>query len=87
MEARDLSMGGLRCVSSADFPEMTRLGVTLQLPDQESDAVSDVDVEAVVVRRIEMKSATNDQPRYELALFFTSIDEMAKARLRRYLDS
>ena len=32
MVAKDLSRGGLRCTSSADYPEMTRLAVTLLIP-------------------------------------------------------
>ena len=85
MEARDLSLGGVRCVSSTDFQEMTRLGVTLHLPEDESGAVNAIDVEAVVVRRQEIPSATQSDPRFELALFFTAVDDAAKVRLSRYL--
>lgn len=86
MEAQDLSIGGLRCTSTSDFPEMTRLAVRLQLPLNGNGRVAPVDVEAVVVRRIEMKSTTSDDPRYELALFFTSLDDDAKQRISEFLD-
>ena len=86
MEARALSIGGLRCTSNSDFPEMTRLAVRLQLPMNGDNNIAPVDVEAVVVRRIEMASATQDAPRYELALFFTSLDDDAKRRIDQYLD-
>ena len=48
MTASDLSLGGLYCTSSADFPEMTRLAVTLMLADPHTDEPQPLDVQAVV---------------------------------------
>ena len=55
MVASNLSLGGLYCTSSTDFPEMTRLAVRLLLPagDDEAREPAPVEVEAVVVRRDE----------------------------------
>lgn len=85
MTARNLSLGGLYCTSTADFPEMTRLAVRLLLPlDGESGASEPVDAEAVVVRRQERPSASGTL-RYELALYFTKLEDAARAQLRRFL--
>jgi hypothetical protein len=82
MVASDLSMGGLHCSSSHDYPEMTRLAVRLQLPD--GNRTETLDVEAVVVRRTELAAAAGAS-RFELGLFFTGMTDDAKARLARFL--
>ena len=85
LEARDLSLGGLYCASPTDFPEMTRLGVTLLLPNGNgSGKPMPLDVEAVVVRRTKLPSATGT-PRYELGLYFTQMTDMQRERIARYL--
>jgi len=82
MTASDLSLGGLYCSSSRDYPEMTRLAVRLRLP-AESDGVP-LEVEAVVVRREKRASASGDG-RFELALFFTAMSDTARETLARFL--
>src|SRR5512140_2929416 len=72
MVASDLSLGGLYCSSSVDFPEMTRLSVRLLLPEQRTGAAEPLDVQAVVVRHREVPSPTGSQ-RYELALYFAGM--------------
>lgn len=85
MVTRNLSLGGLRCVSPESYPEMTRLAVRLMIPDGETgNGPEPVDVEAVVVRSLEIPSATRDV-RYELGLFFTSMSDGARERLARFL--
>jgi PilZ domain-containing protein len=79
MTASDLSLGGLYCSSTRDYPEMTRLAVRLRLP---SDAP--IDVEAVVVRR-ERRASVTGEGRYELALFFTGMSDGARETLARFL--
>jgi hypothetical protein len=86
MQAADLSLGGLRCTSTADFPEMTRLAVRLLLPTGGNGQSEPVDVQAVVVRRNEIRSATQDDSRFELALFFTGLEGDARDRITRFLD-
>ncbi len=78
MLASDLSIGGLYCSSSQDYPEMTRLAVRLMLPD---GALS---VEGVVVRRTELTSVAG-APRFELGLFFTGLRDEARERLMSFL--
>ncbi len=78
MTTRDLSMGGLYCTSTADFPEMTRLAVRLMLAEP-------LEVEAVVVRRRPLPSS--GAPRFELALYFPWLSEEQRRRLGRFLES
>ena len=82
MVASDLSLGGLHCSSSRDFPEMTRVAVRLVLPN--GARADTLDVEAVVVRRMELASASGAK-RFELGLFFTGLSDDARARLARFL--
>ena len=82
MVASDLSMGGLLCSSSHDYPEMTRLAVRLLLPNGKQGET--VDIESVVVRRLELPSAAG-AARFELGLFFTELTDEAKAALARFL--
>lgn len=83
MVASDLSLGGVYCASSHDFPEMTRLAVRMLLPN--GTEPEPVDAEAVVVRRKKLRSATGNDSRFELALFFTHVDDSGRERLARYL--
>lgn len=88
MTARDLSLGGLYCTSSADFAEMTRLAVTLMLPPGGGSGEPDpLDVEAVVVRRKEVNGAATGRPLFELALFFHALTEAQRSRLALFLES
>jgi hypothetical protein len=85
MTASDLSLGGLYCTSSADFPEMTRLAVTLMLADPHGQ-LHPLDVQAVVVRRKEVNGAATGRPRFELALFFHALTDAQRSRLASFLD-
>jgi hypothetical protein len=89
MVTDNLSIAGLQCTSSADFPEMTRLAVRLMLPPIHGggNEPEPVDVEAVVVRRADLDPSSAGDPRYQLALFFTGIDDTAKQRLTKFIDS
>ena len=86
MVSTNLSMGGVYCTSSQDYPEMTRLAVRLMLPpsDQPSAEPDPVEVEAVVVRRREVPSSLGPG-RFELALFFTKVEVEVRRRLAVYL--
>ncbi|HXV74849.1 MAG TPA: PilZ domain-containing protein [Candidatus Polarisedimenticolaceae bacterium] len=88
MVTDNLSLAGLQCTSSADFPEMTRLAVRLMLPPIRGggNEVEPVDVEAVVVRRTDLAASSGDA-RYRLALFFTRIDDRSKERLVSFLEA
>ena len=85
--ASNISKGGLFCTSPSDFPEMTRLAVRLVLPDDQrpGHGAEEVDVEAVVVRRREVASVSGE-PRYELGLFFTKVDDGARDTILRLIE-
>ena len=88
MVARNLSLGGLYCTSTTDFPEMTRLAVRLMLPlndPSSGNGTEPVDVEAVVVRR-EANNRSSGRTRYDLALYFTNVDDEIRSQLQRYID-
>ncbi len=84
MVATDLSLGGLYCVSSVDYPEMTRLAVRLDLPEERAGDGNPLDLEAVVVRHRPVASVTGSR-RYEIALFFAKMSDAQRERLARYL--
>ena len=86
MQASDISLGGLRCLSTTDFPEMTKLAVRLELPHERDGRTEPLDVQAVVVRSREIASNTNVVQRYELALFFTGLEDGTRERIARFLD-
>jgi hypothetical protein len=87
MVSRNLSLGGLYCTSTHDFPEMTRLAVRLMLPADGGSpgAVEPADVTAVVVRRRRLEDSSSGAPRVELALLFTSMSDRTRERLARFL--
>ena len=82
MVASDLSLGGLHCSSSRDYPEMTRLAVRLQLP--RGSRIETLEVEAVVVHRLELPSSSGS-PRFELGLYFTGMSEQARETIASFL--
>ena len=86
MVASNLSLGGLRCSSSSDFPEMTRLAVRLLLPVRRGRPETEpVDLEAVVVRREPGEDSASGEPRFELSLFFTKLDDGSRERLAAFI--
>ena len=87
MVASNLSAGGLYCTSSADFAEMTRLAVRLLLPIKRgaNGETETLDLEAVVVRRRELPVHASGETRYELALFFTTIEDHVRQQLVGFL--
>lgn len=84
MRVRNLSVGGLYCTSTVDFPEMTRLEVRLMLPPKggSGSGPAPLDVEAVVVRR-RVVSVDGGAPRFELALLFVRMDDGRRERIAR----
>src|SRR5262245_43387622 len=69
---KDLSTIGLCCTTSARFPEMTLLGIDLQLPGQPQRHA----IQGAVVRCEPVRASKGS---YEVAIFFTLIDAAAKA--------
>ncbi len=83
MQARNLSMGGLFCVSAVGDAPMTRLEGRLLLPALTSGS-EELTVGATVVRRVERPEAPEDE-RWELALLFTGLGDDLRERLEHHL--
>lgn len=83
MVASNLSAGGINCTSSVGYDEMTRLAVRLLLPT--GGKPEPLDAEAVVVRRRALVPEDGGNG-YELALFFTKLEDTDRERIERYLD-
>jgi hypothetical protein len=87
MVTNNLSMAGLHCTSTTDVPEMTRLAVRLLLPSGNGQGLVPIELEAVVVRRVPASAAASGEARFDLALFFTRVDDSAKQHLSSFIQS
>jgi PilZ domain-containing protein len=88
MSTTDLSLGGAHVIASRHFPLMTRVEVTLLLPPEEGieSRPRPVRAEAVIVR-VHPPSANAAIERYEMALFFSHMEQRDRNALARYLSS
>lgn len=88
MSTTDLSLGGAHVVASRHFPLMTRVEVTLLLPPEEGieSGPRPVRAEAVVVR-VHPPMAESSIDRYEMALFFSHMEQRDRNALARYLSA
>ena len=91
LETIDLSAGGLSCTAPAFLPPMTRMAVSLVLPNPRSSAPHDgdghevVNGEAIVVRT-EPAAPVDGAATYRLALFFSRMDDADRMRLHDFLE-
>jgi len=88
MSTTDLSLGGAQVVASRFVPLMTRVEVTLLLPPEEGidSGPRPVRVEAVVVR-IHPPEPNSEIEQYQIALFFSHMEQRDRNALARYLSS
>jgi hypothetical protein len=88
MSTTDLSLGGAHVVATRFFPLMTRVEVTLLLPPEEGieSGPRPVRVEAVVVR-VQPPSAQAGAELYQIAIFFSHMEQRDRNALARYLSS
>jgi hypothetical protein len=82
-ETIDLSVGGFRCTAPAFLPPMTRLAVSLALPEAAGANGHVVKGEAVVVR-IDPPAPAGDRL-YIVALFFSRMEEDDRRILAAFL--
>lgn len=78
----NISLCGAYCRSRYFLPVMTRLGVSLLLP--EGDPPQRLDAEAVVVR-VQPSSESGSEDSYDLALYFTKMRPADQDRLNTFL--
>jgi c-di-GMP-binding flagellar brake protein YcgR len=90
LETIDLSAGGLSCTAPAFLPLMTKMAISLVLPDPHRSSTDDgdghetVSGEAVVVRT-EPADPVDGKATYRVALFFSRMDEADRQRLLDFL--
>ena len=88
MSTTDLSLGGAHVVASRFVPLMTRVEVTLLLPPEEGieSGPRPVRAEAVVVR-VHPPAPESENEYYQIALFFSRMEQRDRNALARYLSS
>jgi hypothetical protein len=80
-ESLNVSANGVYFASSSFIPVLTKLRITLELPE---DGETRVTCDGVVVR-IEPEKETPGQSDYEVACYFTDIAEADRGRLESYI--
>ncbi len=86
MTTTNLSLGGAQVLTSRYMPLMTRVEITLHLPPDDGAGARPrpVKAEAVVVR-INPPAASRGATSYEMALFFSRMEQQDRTALARYL--
>lgn len=77
-QLKDLSEIGLCCTAQQSLPEMTLVGIDLDLPGQDQRHT----IQGAVVRCEPLRS---DPGRFEVAVYFTSITAPARAAIASYV--
>ena len=80
---RDVSRAGLCLFLDRQVPEMTILGLSLELPATAGADVVSIEARGVVVRCRPLSPGIDH---YEIAVFLNDIDEENRAALEGYLD-
>lgn len=81
IEASNISEGGAYCLSSAPFTVMTRMSVSIELPDPYGET-DPLQLDAVVVRS---EPHLLYPGRWNLALFFPILDEASRDRIASFV--
>jgi c-di-GMP-binding flagellar brake protein YcgR len=90
LETVDLSAGGLSCTAPAFLPLMTKMAISLVLPEprasgsDEGNGHETVNGEAIVVRT-EPPAPVEGKATYRVALFFSRMDDADRRRLLDFL--
>jgi hypothetical protein len=87
LETINLSAGGLFCTSPAWVAPMTRLALSLALPNSSGGGDAVVRGEAVVVRTEPTTPTPAHAGGYRIALFFSRMDDEHRETLQTYLKS
>ena len=83
VESIDISANGVYFASPQHIPALTKLDITLALPDSD-DTVHEVSCAGVVVR-VEPEEPQASQDNYQIACYFTAIDPADLDRLEAYI--
>jgi len=83
---RDLSASGIRFHAPAALPLLSRVQIALELPEAGSgEQPSSIAITGVVVRCMEREAG--GEARYDTAIFFEDLSELARSRLSRFVTS
>ena len=88
LETIDLSAGGFSCTSPVHLAPMTKVALSLILPQTRSKPTQRervVNSEAVVVRAEPSSGASSNGGPFRLALFFSRMEEEDRQLLREFL--
>lgn len=85
---KDISLSGVNFIADEPIEFMTRLMMTVVFPPQgaskdKSSASVGIQCEGAVVRCEPVKES--DDEKYEVAVFFTHLDETAKSAIEEYV--
>ena len=85
VESINVSANGVYFTSAVYIPTLTKLQITLLLPESGNAAASnEVTCEGVVVRT-DPDTPSEDPSEYEVACYFTSISETSRGHLESYI--
>ena len=85
VESLNVSANGVYFISSLHIPVLTKLRITLDLPEGDEDSrTRSVACDGVVVRA-EPEEPDPSVDEYNIACYFTSIDERDRETLERYI--
>lgn len=86
METVDISVSGAYCVVDRFVPLMSRVSISMELPEQGSSAAGRmVQAEGIVVRVEPEEDALDNSPGYRLALFFSHVEGDGRASLESFV--
>ena len=82
----NISCSGVLCRMDSNLPLMEKLLVSLELPGADGNGGADpIECEGVVVRT-EAVECERDGPEYQVAIFFTHLDEEVRDRISQYVE-
>ncbi len=86
-ESLNLSLNGVYCKVDKPIAFMTRVKLTLLLPDKtSSESVETFECHGVVVRTDQIENSSNKNDDNFIAIFFDKIEDEEQQKLANYLD-
>ncbi len=83
----NVSTAGILCETPARVEPMSRVGVTLLLPESEDFSGDRLEIECEgVVIRSEKKTTQTSAPLYHIAVYFTQIDDQDRDLIARHVE-
>lgn len=84
---KNISLSGLSCISTQEIPEMTMVDLKIQLPalpEEEAEYYSFACKGAVI--RCEPLTRGGSQRKWDIAIYFTDVDDTNKGILENYVE-